>query len=51
MQRACINNLVAQKIKQFYTIAKFSKKISKILIKNFVHLGLEKKELKNCKLV
>ena len=45
-QRVCVNNLVAQKFRSLDAMAKLSEKISAILKKDFVHLGLEKKESK-----
>ncbi len=46
MQKACANNFVAQKIRSLEAMVKLSEKISEILKKNFVHLGLKKKESK-----
>lgn len=42
-QKACANNLVAQKIRSLNAMTQSLEKISKILKKNFVHLGLKKK--------
>lgn len=40
------NNFVIQKIKSLNIMANLSEKTSKILKKNFIYLGLEKKKVK-----
>ena len=45
-QKACANDLVGQKIRSLNASAKSSEEISDMLKKDFVHLGLDKKESK-----
>lgn len=40
------NNFISQKIRLLNMLAKSSKKISDILKKNLIHLGIDKKKLK-----
>ena len=46
IQKACTNDLVDQKIRSLNASVKSSEEISDMLKKNFVHLGLDKKESK-----
>ena len=45
-RKACANDLVGQKIRSLNASAKCSEEISDMLKKDFVHLGLDKKESK-----
>ncbi len=45
-QKTCANNLVVHKIRSLNAMAKSSEEISEMLKKDFVYLGLEKKESK-----
>ena len=45
-QKACANDLVGQKIRSLNASAKSSEQISDMFKKDFVHLGLDKKESK-----
>ena len=45
-QRACVNNIVAQKIRSLNAITKLSEEIFEMLKKDFIYLSLEKKESK-----
>ncbi len=45
-RRACVHNLVTQKIRSLDVMAKSSEEISGMLKKGFVHLGFEKKNSK-----
>lgn len=43
-RKACAVDLVSQKIRSLNAAAKYAEEISSLLKKDFVHLGLEKKE-------
>lgn len=45
-QKACAYDLIVQKIRSLDGMAKLSEEIFEILKKDFVHLGLKKKESK-----
>ena len=45
-RKTCANNLVGQKIRLLNALAMFLEKISDMLKKDFIYLGLDKKEIK-----